>query len=184
MRPYTPSSSRCCASLAPSACLGNGPQRVWPQTLGMSVGAISVLVPRLTRLATNKAFHFFGVSFSWCYLGLQASERAVDSGAEFPPAHTGRNRRIGSVWSTAYACGREVKHPRVGGPLGTQPFGLLVLIAVGNSPYAVAFSPTLDLAYVANNGDNKPTFTFPSTAGSYTLLFDDDGSATPGHVLA
>ena len=77
-----------------------------------------------------------------------------------------------------------MKHPRVGGPLGTQPFGLLVLIAVGNSPYAVAFSPTLDLAYVANNGDNKPTFTFPSTAGSYTLLFDDDGSATPGHVLA
>jgi len=27
-------------------------------------------------------------------------------------------------------------------------------IAVGVSPYSVAFSPTLDLAYVANNTDN------------------------------
>jgi hypothetical protein len=33
-------------------------------------------------------------------------------------------------------------------------------------------------------GNARPMITFPSTAGSYTLLFDDDGSATPGHVLA
>ena len=49
------------------------------------------------------------------------------------------------------------------GPLGTAPFGLLVLIAVGSGPYAVAFSPSLDLAYVVNNNDNTVTPIVAST---------------------
>ena len=38
----------------------NGPQRVWPQTLSMSVGAVRVPVPRLTRLAADEALRLHG----------------------------------------------------------------------------------------------------------------------------
>ena len=43
--------------LATQGDSSNGPQRVWPQTLSVCVGAVSVPLPRLTRLAADEALH-------------------------------------------------------------------------------------------------------------------------------
>ena len=49
-------------TIAPSAGFGNDPQRVWPQALSVSVGAVRVPVPRLTRLAADEALRLHGRS--------------------------------------------------------------------------------------------------------------------------